>query len=647
MLNRNDIIFRSLVEQVEYNKEQIEHILQVNSLMAGAGVKLVGNVSAEGDLPATDSYPGNYGDAYLVGTERPYDMYVFTRPTTGEDYPHWFNVGPFPAPSDVPGPQGLQGEQGEQGERGSQWSTGTTAPAVGAAKRGDMYLQSNGVVYMFDGLAWNAVTSLVGPTGSRGPIGPQGERGEQGFQGPQGVAGDPGDTVKIVGVLASSDLLPQPTEEDRHHAYLIGGHLWIVIGDASLSWIDTGAIGFEVDPNKFVTIDTAQSISGDKTFSGAVIANEISLRAIKSRNGTQFLNIEDGLEVGVGSSGVPLILNSSVRPVKNTRGSREDIAYLSDAQQAAELWNEIGIPNQTGSSDGIGWETRNGSVILNGAVADGKLAANVLIPINELTLNESYTLMCMGDWSFTDSRSGVTLSYGTGDYDVGYIRNPTGVIKRAALSRRKYLRLYIYAGQTFNNVVLKPILVRGDVNPTLFKPGEPLYGFVVVKPTGLNLSGTINSADLATDYVLNFERTRNTLRYVSGMTILGDTRSPTLIQCSDVPQIRVGSTNETISTREWVEANVKTLYKHRLTYFSSTASMDLIICLISSDHDAYGNLAAIDKKSVMSVQGTIDGDPVVLFYTPGATDPLEVATAHQRFDLSDDLATGDTVSELW
>ena len=59
------------------------------------GIKVIGAIDAL-PIPA-----GNYeyGDAYMVGTETPYDMYIYTRPdgkvhTEG----YWFPIGKFPAP---------------------------------------------------------------------------------------------------------------------------------------------------------------------------------------------------------------------------------------------------------------------------------------------------------------------------------------------------------------------------------------------------------------------------------------------------------------------------------------------------------------------------------------------------------------------
>lgn len=65
------------------------------------GIKVVGHVDA---LPIpTGNY--DYGDAYMVGTETPYEMYVYTRADDVHKVPYWFNIGKFPQPGE-PGPAG-------------------------------------------------------------------------------------------------------------------------------------------------------------------------------------------------------------------------------------------------------------------------------------------------------------------------------------------------------------------------------------------------------------------------------------------------------------------------------------------------------------------------------------------------------------
>ena len=82
------------------------------------GVKVIGVAPTEADIPE-GTY--EYGDAYEVGTEPPYNLYIFTRPdgkvhTEG----YWFNTGKFP----MPGPKG---DKGDGLEQVNKWTNGTVS----------------------------------------------------------------------------------------------------------------------------------------------------------------------------------------------------------------------------------------------------------------------------------------------------------------------------------------------------------------------------------------------------------------------------------------------------------------------------------------------------------------------------------------
>ena len=63
------------------------------------GIRVVGHIDA---LPIPEG-TYEYGDAYMVGTETPYDMYVYSRPDgTVHTEGYWFPIGKFP----MPGPSG-------------------------------------------------------------------------------------------------------------------------------------------------------------------------------------------------------------------------------------------------------------------------------------------------------------------------------------------------------------------------------------------------------------------------------------------------------------------------------------------------------------------------------------------------------------
>lgn len=102
------------------------------------GIKVVGVAATEADIP-TGEY--EYGDAYEVGTEPPYDLYIYTRPdgvvhTEG----YWFNTGKFP----LPGPQGPKGDGLEQIYK---WQNGYVTNVTYDITEGAKVLQTTTVDY--------------------------------------------------------------------------------------------------------------------------------------------------------------------------------------------------------------------------------------------------------------------------------------------------------------------------------------------------------------------------------------------------------------------------------------------------------------------------------------------------------------------
>lgn len=136
--------FRLIQEQVSKNMSDIQDIMEGTTVLADFGIKVVGQVDEATDLPDPSEYEGDYGDAYVVGTEQPYSYYIFTRAFEGQEEPTWFDLGEFPKA----GPQGPEGPEGPKGDKGDK-----------------------------------------GDTGAQGP---QGIQGLQGIQGPQGPQGEPG-----------------------------------------------------------------------------------------------------------------------------------------------------------------------------------------------------------------------------------------------------------------------------------------------------------------------------------------------------------------------------------------------------------------------------------------------------------------------
>ena len=111
MLNFGNKEFRNLQEQVFKNMKDIESIEEGATVLAEFGIKVIGQVDSVADLPDPATYDGEYGDAFIVGEQAPFNYYIFTRAFEGQETPQWYDLGIFPQP----GPQGPQGPEGPVG----------------------------------------------------------------------------------------------------------------------------------------------------------------------------------------------------------------------------------------------------------------------------------------------------------------------------------------------------------------------------------------------------------------------------------------------------------------------------------------------------------------------------------------------------
>lgn len=233
MLTIGNEEFRNLEEQVEKNKDDILFILEQEGVLNQFGIKVVGQIDTAASLPAPSIYAGDFGDAYAVGTETPYDLYIWTRANGTHPNNYWFNIGKFP----VPGPAGANGPMGA-----------VFTPTVSSS--GIISWTNNG------GLTNPDSVNIRGPKGEKGdsiigPIGPQGERGPAGESivgpvGPRGERGPAGESFKVAAIIANTSLLPTPTEETRNLAYLVGAEapydLYVITGTTNLYWSNAGQI---------------------------------------------------------------------------------------------------------------------------------------------------------------------------------------------------------------------------------------------------------------------------------------------------------------------------------------------------------------------------------------------------------------------
>lgn len=251
MIQLNNNQYRNLEEQVLWNKDTILDFLNGEKTIAEFGITVLGILPDISYLPASGE---NYGDAYLIGTQTPYDMRVWTR-NEAENTAQWVDLGSFP----------LAGPKGERGEIGSVITTGNGNPSSVPTRSGDYYINT-ATGYWFisvatdTGFGWSSpLFTLKGEKGDRGesgkigPVGPQGPQGVRGLQGPvgpQGPKGDDGIAYHLIGLYDAESDLPTPTEEmwARGDAAAIkatpANLLYMIVKqNGQYLWVNMGPIG--------------------------------------------------------------------------------------------------------------------------------------------------------------------------------------------------------------------------------------------------------------------------------------------------------------------------------------------------------------------------------------------------------------------
>lgn len=338
---------RNLQEQVEKNKQDILYMLEEEGVLNQFGIKVIGQETSIVALPDPTTYTGDYGDAYAIGTEAPYNLYIFTRPNGTHPNNYWFNIGKFP----------LQGPKGDKGDKGDTGATGATGA------KGDTGAQGP-----------QGATGATGPKGATGPIGPKGDKGDVGPVGP---------AFNVQGTLTSTAQLPTPTAEmqDKGYCYRIPDangvpHIWIVQGANEVgpfSWVDIGVAGIAgqqgpagegIDTltnvnltlgNTTVDYDTTNGVqistTGRFTYQGGQKDATVNLDVpITGSNGIDIVKntAGDKVEVGISRSGFQL-----GTPTTNGKGVKfkysdtaEEIYMSSTSGGSIDIYNKVdGIDN--------------------------------------------------------------------------------------------------------------------------------------------------------------------------------------------------------------------------------------------------------------------------------------------------------------
>ena len=241
-------------------------------------------------------------------------------------------------PQGPQGIQGIQGERGPQGLRGEQGPVGQTGPRGLTGPQGPQGPQ--GEVGPQGPKGDKGATGPQGPKGDTGAQGPQGERGEQGIQGIQGPKGETGEQGPqgIQGVQGEKgDTGPQgpigetgPQGPKGNDGSIVSvSSTGTATNEVKYITIDgvESKIGSDV-PTNFVTTDTAQTITGNKTFdycnltfvAGGDSADEITLYAGNDTISTSvFVNNGNG-------EGTKLV-NSGLERIYDHGADRTDCVY--------------------------------------------------------------------------------------------------------------------------------------------------------------------------------------------------------------------------------------------------------------------------------------------------------------------------------
>lgn len=357
------------------------------------------------------------------------------------------------------GPQGPQGEKGEKGDTGSQGPKGETGP--------------------------QGPQGLKGDTGDTGLQGPKGDTGPQGPQGIQGQKGDKGDTGESVSRIEKTGGNSSPGSTDTYTVYDTAekaiGTFSVYNGedgDGAGDFKADGTVPMEGDLNAdghTVTglkepekdSDAATKAYTDalaiiETASGEVVSVADSaaakLRGLRiygksvqdgvptPDSPVEIESVGDGGDIGVKIQGKNLIYTTSVTSTNGVTISKNDDGTFT-------LNGTV-----TGSNAGIyffGKHDQPKQLLPNGSYK---------YKVDGLFDNDAYAIRSIDNGNQAQVINGDVLTYSYPIYQVLVV-----------------LRL----GNTYDNVIIKPMLVYGDDMPDEFVPGIEPQILTYPTPNGL------------------------------------------------------------------------------------------------------------------------------------------------------------------
>ena len=257
-------LYLNIQEQVEKNKNDIKYILEQRGVLNEFGITVVGQEASLADLPTVADYKEahedwKYGDAYAIGEEEPYEIYILTRANDTHPNDYWFDLGEFP----------LAGPQGETGEQGP---AGVNATITGATVSVDNNVGTPSVEVSLGGTESArtfafAFHNLKGNTGATG------------------AKGDPG-SFALNGQVADASLLPSASDVDADTAYAVGSStpydVYVIMTVSGVqSWLNLGPVLTEISDTKQIT----------GTYSATGTLNQTQLDSIVNDTNMDFLVI--------------------------------------------------------------------------------------------------------------------------------------------------------------------------------------------------------------------------------------------------------------------------------------------------------------------------------------------------------------------
>ena len=259
MITIDDKTYRNLQEQVAKNTELLNMIVPAfNSQL----MKVKGVVNTVQNLPSTASN----GDAYLVGTKKPYEYYLY--------FDKWIDIGEFK----------FQGEKGD------------TGPA-GIAQNGlTPYINPENKHWMIGDTDTGIVAQGKNGVSITGPRGEDGADGQTGKQGPKGDPGQDALLIEIKGHYDSPTQLPSIGGIPANYAYLVGvnndlyvqsGSTWKNLGQLTMLHTYTAGDNIQISDDFVIRGVPAIQNIGDCTTKFQVDSSWDILNIEMYANGTQ------------------------------------------------------------------------------------------------------------------------------------------------------------------------------------------------------------------------------------------------------------------------------------------------------------------------------------------------------------------------